>query len=133
MSVTSAVIGVDLHTHADRRIASSIIVRYQEFGNCVFGITSDSRRLPRIHAAVCAFQVWISYAQFELSVDGSDNVKRATDVYQQANKTFKQANEKEERLMLLDSWKEFEVHTIYCFVCQSVFLNVGHKYAAVLV
>ena len=48
-------------------------------------------------------------------MDGSDNVKRATDVYQQANKTFKQANEKEERLMLLDSWKEFEVHNFFFF------------------
>ena len=77
-------------------------------------IDMSSQRLPSIHAA-CYFQVWISYAQFELSVDGSDNVKRATDVYQQANKTFKQANEKEERLMLLDSWKEFEVYKICRF------------------
>jgi len=65
--------------------------------------------ITRMVAALCLFQVWISYAQFELSVGGPENVARARDVYRRANITFKQADEKEERLMLLESWKEFEV------------------------
>ena len=40
---------------------------------------------------------------------GPENVARARDVYRRANVTFKQADEKEERLMLLEAWKEFEV------------------------
>ena len=68
---------------------------------------------------LCVFQVWISYGQFELSVGGPENVAQARDVYRRANQTFKQADEKEERLVLLESWKEFEVqsthHLIYAF------------------
>ena len=77
-----------------------MLLIYHEFSNCQVSVLGDYVRQsditenPIIHAAVCAVQVWISYAQFELSVDGSDKVKRATDVYQQANKTFRQANEK---------------------------------------
>ncbi|KAI0208053.1 Crooked neck-like protein 1 [Lamellibrachia satsuma] len=74
------------------------------------------RLLQRTHHV----KVWISYGQFELSVGGPENVAQARDVYRRANQTFKQADEKEERLVLLESWKEFEVqstqHLIYAFV-----------------
>jgi len=54
-------------------------------------------------------QVWLSYAQFELSVDDGDAVRKSRAVFQQANTAMKEADEKEERLMLLEAWKEFEV------------------------
>ena len=63
-------------------------------------------------------QVWISLAQFEMSVtsgesdaDVSDgtNVRRCRDVYAEANRKLKESEEKEERLMLLESWREFEL------------------------
>eukprot|EP00455_Lapot_gusevi_P053422 TRINITY_DN8325_c0_g1_i3.p1 TRINITY_DN8325_c0_g1~~TRINITY_DN8325_c0_g1_i3.p1 ORF type:complete len:211 (+),score=64.32 TRINITY_DN8325_c0_g1_i3:106-738(+) len=51
-------------------------------------------------------KVWISRAQFEASVD----VEAARRVFQQADHYFKQNSEaaKEERVMLLESWRDFE-------------------------
>ncbi|KAL6486665.1 hypothetical protein MHYP_G00060570 [Metynnis hypsauchen] len=53
-------------------------------------------------------KVWISYAQFELSVDSEDRLQRCRQVYEEANKSLRNCEEKEERLMLLESWREFE-------------------------
>lgn len=50
----------------------------------------------------------MSYATFELSISDGD-LKKCRGVYQQANAALKTADEKEERLMLLEAWKEFEV------------------------
>lgn len=54
-------------------------------------------------------QVWISYAQFEMGVPGDLNIEKTREVYRQAQRTLRDQAEKEERLMLLESWKEFEV------------------------
>ena len=56
-------------------------------------------------------QVWISYANFELSIqsENGENVKNARKVYSDGNKSLKNNNVKEERLMLLESWQEMEV------------------------
>lgn len=48
-------------------------------------------------------------AQFEASIDESDSIDRARDVFEQAYKTLRTANDKEERLMLVEHWLEFEV------------------------
>ncbi|KAL3874234.1 hypothetical protein ACJMK2_037277 [Sinanodonta woodiana] len=54
-------------------------------------------------------KVWISFAQFEKGVDeGEMSMKRARKVYQEANKALKTSQEKEERLMLLESWQAYE-------------------------
>ncbi|XP_028409035.1 crooked neck-like protein 1 [Dendronephthya gigantea] len=53
-------------------------------------------------------KVWISYAQFELTTDLEDRVKQARNVYERANGELKRAEDKEERFMLLESWKQFE-------------------------
>jgi len=58
-------------------------------------------------------KVWLSYAQFELQVEHSDRVVQARHVYQQANKQLRQHQDtqergKEERLMLLEAWRDFE-------------------------
>ncbi|OZJ03774.1 Pre-mRNA-splicing factor clf1 [Bifiguratus adelaidae] len=58
-------------------------------------------------------KVWISFAQFELSVPDEDegaSVKRAREVFEQAYKSMKEKDLKEERVLLLESWKEFETH-----------------------
>lgn len=56
-------------------------------------------------------QVWISFARFELGCgEGSEAILQARHVYEKANKSLRSANEKEERLMLLEAWKEFEVY-----------------------
>lgn len=54
-------------------------------------------------------KVWISFARFELGC-GEDNeaLLQARHVYEKANKSLRSASEKEERLMLLEAWKEFE-------------------------
>ncbi len=56
--------------------------------------------------------MWISYAQFELSLGVEDALTRARDVYRQGCKSLKDSDDKEERLMLLENWKEFEVREI---------------------
>uniref|UniRef100_A0A914WDT6 Crooked neck-like protein 1 n=2 Tax=Plectus sambesii TaxID=2011161 RepID=A0A914WDT6_9BILA len=54
-------------------------------------------------------KVWISCAQFELGTDDERRVEKARDVYRKANKALQSSSDKEERLMLLESWKQFEV------------------------
>lgn len=55
-------------------------------------------------------KVWISFANFELSIqsENGENVINARKVYSEGNKSLKNINEKEERLMLLESWQEME-------------------------
>uniref|UniRef100_A0AAY4CEG1 Pre-mRNA-splicing factor Syf1/CRNKL1-like C-terminal HAT-repeats domain-containing protein n=1 Tax=Denticeps clupeoides TaxID=299321 RepID=A0AAY4CEG1_9TELE len=53
-------------------------------------------------------EVWISYAQFELSIDSSDRLQRCRQIYEEANKGLRSCEEKEERLMLLESWRDYE-------------------------
>ncbi len=55
-------------------------------------------------------QVWVSYAQFELSIGGDDAMSRTRSVYEKGGQELKVNSEKEERLSLLESWKEFEVN-----------------------
>mmetsp|Transcript_29541 Transcript_29541/g.41560 ORF Transcript_29541/g.41560 Transcript_29541/m.41560 type:complete len:680 (+) Transcript_29541:82-2121(+) len=49
-------------------------------------------------------KVWISYAQFENTIQ---NVEEAKKIYAEAFDVLKNTENKEERVMLLDSWKEF--------------------------
>lgn len=55
-------------------------------------------------------KVWISFANFELSIqsENGENVINTRKVYSEGNKSLKNINEKEERLMLLESWQEME-------------------------
>ncbi|XP_062406550.1 crooked neck-like protein 1 [Sardina pilchardus] len=53
-------------------------------------------------------KVWISYAQFELSIDSVDRLQKCRQIYEEANKGLRNCEEKEERLMLLESWRDFE-------------------------
>lgn len=59
---------------------------------------------PRLHPT----QVWISYAKFELSIDGPDRLQKCRQIFEEANKSMRNCEEKEERLMLLESWRDFE-------------------------
>lgn len=53
-------------------------------------------------------QVWISYAKFELSIDSPDRLQKCRQIFEEANKSLRNCEEKEERLMLLESWSDFE-------------------------
>lgn len=53
-------------------------------------------------------KVWISFAQFEFTY-GGQGLTQARNVYERANKALRRTDEKEERLMLLEAWKEFEM------------------------
>ncbi|KAK7151229.1 hypothetical protein R3I93_012234 [Phoxinus phoxinus] len=53
-------------------------------------------------------KVWISYAQFEMSIDSEDRIQRCRQIYEEANKSMQGCEEKEERLMLLESWRDYE-------------------------
>lgn len=59
--------------------------------------------------------MWISFANFELSIqtENGENVINTRKVYSEGNKSLKNINEKEERLMLLESWQEMEVRLLY--------------------
>ena len=54
------------------------------------------------------FKVWLSLAQFERQNDHEDRLVQARHVYEEANKALRQSREKEERLMLLEAWADFE-------------------------
>ncbi|CAG8446743.1 16484_t:CDS:10 [Acaulospora colombiana] len=56
-------------------------------------------------------KVWISFAQFELNADGGDRedaVERSRNIFETAYKSMKEKGLKEERVLLLESWKDFE-------------------------
>ncbi|NWT62082.1 CRNL1 protein, partial [Erythrocercus mccallii] len=53
-------------------------------------------------------KVWISLAQFELSAGQEERLLRCRQVYEEANKAMRSCEEKEERVMLLESWRSFE-------------------------
>ena len=53
-------------------------------------------------------KVWLSLAQFERQNDHEDRLVQARHVYEEANKALRQSREKEERLMLLEAWADFE-------------------------
>ncbi|EIE81054.1 hypothetical protein RO3G_05759 [Rhizopus delemar RA 99-880] len=57
-------------------------------------------------------KVYISFAQFELSIpyeEGSDeNVKRSRDIFSKAYDKMKEKELKDERVILLEAWKDFE-------------------------
>lgn len=54
-------------------------------------------------------KVWISYVQFELSVDAAERLSRSRQIYEDANRSLRNCEEKEERLMFLESWRDFEI------------------------
>lgn len=62
------------------------------------------RLLERTHHV----KVWISYAKCEHSIPSEDNVVHARAVFQRANRALRSCQEKEQRLMLLEAWKDFE-------------------------
>lgn len=53
-------------------------------------------------------KVWMSYAQFELSVAHDDRIEQARHIYEEANKNLRNNPDKEHRLMLLEAWRDFE-------------------------
>ncbi|TNN39100.1 Crooked neck-like protein 1 [Liparis tanakae] len=53
-------------------------------------------------------EVWISYAKYELSINDSERLQKCRQIFEEANKGMRNCEEKEERLMLLESWRDFE-------------------------
>lgn len=55
-------------------------------------------------------KVWMSYAKFELSAENEDNinVELARRVYERANESLRNIQEKESRVLLLEAWRDFE-------------------------
>lgn len=53
-------------------------------------------------------KVWLSFAKFELSVECPERVQKCRQVYEDANRSLRNCEEKEERLMLLEAWRDFE-------------------------
>lgn len=78
----------------------------------VFKIQLDKSKILRAHLLHqpnrFTLQVWISYAKFELSIDSPERLQKCRQIYEEANKSMRSCEEKEERLMLLESWRDFE-------------------------
>ncbi|XP_056437729.1 crooked neck-like protein 1, partial [Gadus chalcogrammus] len=53
-------------------------------------------------------KVWISFAKFELSVEAPQRLQRSRQIYEEANKSMRSCEEKEERLMLMEAWRDLE-------------------------
>ncbi|KAM7010307.1 crooked neck-like protein 1 [Passerculus sandwichensis] len=53
-------------------------------------------------------KVWISLAQFELSVGQEERLQRCRRIYEEANEAMRSCKDKEERVVLLESWRSFE-------------------------
>ncbi|XP_048191671.1 crooked neck-like protein 1 [Perognathus longimembris pacificus] len=53
-------------------------------------------------------KVWISWARFELSTGEEGSVARCRQIYEEANQTMRNCEDKEDRLLLLESWRSFE-------------------------
>merc|ERR1719435_74244 len=71
--------------------------------------TDRARELyRRLLARTQHVKVWLSLAQFERQNDHEDRVVQTRHVFEEANKDLRQAKEKEERLMLLEAWRDFE-------------------------
>lgn len=62
------------------------------------------RLLERTHHV----KVWISFAKCEHSMSTEDNIANARAVFQRANRALRMCQEKEQRLMLLEAWRDFE-------------------------
>ncbi|KRZ52073.1 Crooked neck-like protein 1 [Trichinella nativa] len=77
-----------------------------EIGQGEYGL---ARKLyKRLLSKTQQVKVWISFARFELSVEDDGNVGRARSVYQEANRALQNCESKEERVLLLQTWREFE-------------------------
>uniref|UniRef100_A0A3Q3EEX4 Crooked neck pre-mRNA splicing factor 1 n=1 Tax=Labrus bergylta TaxID=56723 RepID=A0A3Q3EEX4_9LABR len=76
-------------------------IEQEEFGN--------TRNLyKRLLQRTQHVKVWISCAKFELSIEGPDRLQKCRQIFEEANKSMRSCEEKEERLMLLESWSDFE-------------------------
>ncbi|XP_074470901.1 crooked neck-like protein 1 [Sebastes fasciatus] len=76
-------------------------IEQEEFGN--------TRNLyKRLLQRTQHVKVWISCAKFELSIDDPDRLQKCRQIFEEANKGMRSCEEKEERLMLLESWRDFE-------------------------
>lgn len=73
------------------------------------GETEKARALyERLLERTLHVKVWMSYAQFEMSAAEEGNVVLARQVYERANQSLRGAGEKEERVLLLEAWRDFE-------------------------
>ena len=69
----------------------------------------------------------MSYAQFEMTTSQDDCVSRAREVFSRANKMFKENPEaKEERMMIMESWKQHEVRHYYFSLFILLFITLYH-------
>ncbi|XP_064601613.1 crooked neck-like protein 1 [Liolophura sinensis] len=53
-------------------------------------------------------KVWVSFAQFERSTEEDNAIANARQVYREGHRSLRSLEDKEERLMLLEAWVEFE-------------------------
>ena len=67
--------------------------------------------------------MWISFTKFELTTSSEDCVEKARGIYKEANESLRNTDEKEERMMLLEAWKDFEVNRWIHLSTLATFIN----------
>jgi hypothetical protein len=73
-------------------------------------------RYERLLQKTSHVKVWISYADFEASLDDDAAAEQARHVYETAEKEVKKGGDKAQRLLLLESWRDFEADLGALFV-----------------
>ena len=53
-------------------------------------------------------KVWLSFARFEASINSEEASENARSVYSRADQALRMTENREERVMLLESWRDFE-------------------------
>jgi len=73
------------------------------------GEYDNTRKLyERLLERTSHVKVWISFAEMEASIESEDQAIRARNVFKRAEEALKNKGIAEERVMLLDAWKQFE-------------------------
>ncbi|XP_050306163.1 protein crooked neck [Anthonomus grandis grandis] len=74
--------------------------------------TENARQLyERLLERTSHVKVWLSYAKFELNQEAEDgmNIRLARRIFERGNENLKNSIDKENRVLLFENWKEFEV------------------------
>lgn len=81
-----------------------------DFETCQCNYPAARKLYERLLSKTTHIKVWLSLAMFELSIESEDNthVTAARDVFVKAYNFFKEQDEKDNRVLLLESWREFE-------------------------
>jgi hypothetical protein len=93
----------------------------------LLSLLPPTTRYERLLQKTSHVKVWISYADFEASLDDDAAAEQARHVYETAEKEVKKGGDKAQRLLLLESWRDFEADLGALFVVAPTHLSFSHE------